>query len=97
MKKRFYFGLLPITALLFISWTLPDNKQYPPDVEAVLVKAGSNRLELEKALQYFQKRGDEQMLRATYFLISNMDIHYSETYNLKDSIGNRIRFCEQCF
>ncbi len=34
------------------------------------------------------------MLQAAYFLIRNMDIHYTETYYLTDSTGRKVEFCE---
>lgn len=96
MKKQSvcYISVLVI-AYSFISWSSPINStKYPNNVEVVLAKAGNNRLELEKALRYFKEKGDEQMLQALYFLIANMDIHYSETYYLRDKIGRKIEFNE---
>ncbi len=71
------------------SW---DSRQYPIDVETALEKAGNNRRELEKVWDYFIKKGDQQMLQAAYFLIRNMDIHYTETYYLTDTTGRKVEF-----
>ena len=47
---------------MFISWTVVgDSRQYPLDVETALKKAGNNRRELEKVLDYFIKKGDQQI------------------------------------
>ena len=45
---------------LFFFYTGCDTQQtkYPFSVETVLAKAGNNRKELEKALDYFYKQGD---------------------------------------
>ena len=68
---------------------------YPEKVEAVLNKAGKNRKELEKSIAYFKHSKDSLKLKAIYFLISNMDIHYSENYYWADSAsGKRIVFNE---
>ena len=69
LKRIFGYGMLFVTTLMILSWTFIDDRQYPPDVENILVKAGENRHELEKALRYFQMKGDRQMLQAAYFLI----------------------------
>ena len=71
LKRIFSYVMLFIMALLLVSWTITDNRQYPPEVEYVLVKSGENRHELEKMLRYFQEKGDEQMLQAAFFLVRN--------------------------
>ncbi|MBT1696713.1 hypothetical protein KK083_07500 [Fulvivirgaceae bacterium PWU4] len=46
----------------------------PPDgVQGVLRKAGENRPELEKVIEHFSRSGDEEKLKAAYFLIENME------------------------
>lgn len=94
MKRGASYILLLIVTSGFISWTIPTDKHFPNDVEVILTKAGNNRSELETALLYFAEKGDEQMLQAAYFLIKNMDIHYSETYYLTDSTGKKVEFRE---
>lgn len=66
---------------LFFFYTGCDTQQtkYPFSVETVLAKAGNNRKELEKALDYFYKQGDSIKIKAIEFLVAHMDIHYSET------------------
>ncbi len=46
----------------------------------ILEEAGKNRAELEKAIAYFSKKGDALQLKALYFLLTNMGIHYSSDY-----------------
>lgn len=70
------------------------QKQYPAEVEAVLQQTKTNRGELEKALQYFYNTKDQQKIKAINFLVSNMDIHASETYYWADSSGNKVTFDE---
>lgn len=94
LKRIFSYVMLFIMALLLVSWTITDNRQYPPEVEYVLVKSGENRHELEKMLRYFQEKGDEQMLQTAFFLVRNMDIHFSETYFWHDKDGNKVDFNE---
>ena len=87
--KRLFILILNFTPLLATA-----QKQYPADVEAVLQQTKTNRGELEKALQYFYNTKDQQKIKAINFLVSNMDIHASETYYWADSSGNKILFDE---
>lgn len=86
--------------MLFVSATtspvLAQNK-IPGSVLAVLGQTKKNRHELEKAIQYYQLSGDSLKLKAIYFLIKNMDIHYSASYFWADSAGNRLEFNEQAY
>ena len=81
---------------LFFFYTGCDTQQtkYPFSVETVLAKAGNNRKELEKALDYFYKQGDSIKIKAIEFLVAHMDIHYSETYYWKTREGKRVDFSE---
>ena len=63
-------------------------------VDLALIKAGKNRIELEKAISYFKKANNPLKLRAVYFLIANMDIHSSATYGWVDNKGNNIPYDE---
>jgi hypothetical protein len=67
---------------------------YPVNVEATLKKAGKNREELEKVITYCRKTEDRLKLKAAYFLIANMDIHYSMDYYWEDISGKRVAFSE---
>jgi Transglutaminase-like superfamily. len=67
---------------------------YPSEVETVLRQSGKNRQELERAINYFQQSGDSLKLKAIYFLIANMDIHYSADYYWADSLNHHLPFNE---
>lgn len=82
----FFILLLPI--FLF------SQKSYPEEVSQVLIKAGSNKMELEKAIMHYSEPKDSLKLKAAYFLIANMDIHYSANYFLRDSTGKKVSFTE---
>lgn len=71
------FSLLAAT----ISFCANNNSsKYPPEVEKVLVKAGTNRIELERFLNYCRQTNDSLKWKAGCFLVANMDAHYSENY-----------------
>lgn len=82
---------LKILILLLPFWI---QAQHPAPVEAVLKKAGNNRVELEKAIQYCNKSGDSLKTKAIYFLIANMDIHSSSDYYWEDAAGKKIAYNE---
>jgi hypothetical protein len=90
MKRQLlcWLWLCPVLA------TAQPPALYPKEVELVLQKAGANRTELEKAIDYFSKQGDAEKKRAIEFLISNMDIHSSSTYYWADSTGRRVNYNE---
>jgi hypothetical protein len=70
---------------------------FPKEVDVVLQKAGKNRGELEKAIDYFRKGGDTLKLKAICFLVANIDIHFSISYKWFDSKGNRLAFDDQAY
>jgi hypothetical protein len=88
MKKLFYCLILIFPVVSFC-----QNK-YPDSVEAVLRQSKGHRGELEKAIDHFKRSGDSLKLKAIYFLVSNMDIHYSENYYWVDSLGNKVSYNE---
>lgn len=73
---------LSITILVtFLGCTFDSSNNYNLDsgldlntnnLEAALLESGSNRNELEKVLNYYEKRGDKKRLEAAKFLISNL-------------------------
>jgi hypothetical protein len=85
-----------LVIVLFTAFTGISRGQivYPKGVERVLTKAGSNRPELEKVILYCKKTNDPFKLRAAYFLIENMDIHYSRDYYWENAAGKRLVFNE---
>jgi hypothetical protein len=83
-----WVSILPLLCLA------QNEKHYSPEVETVLKKAGTNRTELEKALEFFYKSGDPLKAKAIEFLVANMDIHYSASYFWADSSGKKVSFNE---
>lgn len=83
---KYFFVLLPTF--------LCAQPRYPLNVKQVLDKVGSNKPELQKALNYFYSKGDEMQIKAINFLIANMGIHRSFNYYWADGKGKRIPFNE---
>jgi hypothetical protein len=83
------------TLLLFSAFCTIAQNSLPKNVATVLNKAGKNKGELEKViLRYNQNKADSLKLKATYFLISNMDIHSSIDYYWADGTGKKIPYNE---
>ena len=81
--------------ILFLAlFVLNSYAQYPDAVEQNLKKSGKNRTELEKAIVYCQKSKDPLKLKAIYFLIANMDKHYSSDYYWENKDKQKIAFSE---
>lgn len=85
---------LNIKKVIFLLFPFLLHAQYPDSLEAVLKKAGNNRPELEKALQYANKTGDELKIKAMQFLISNMDIHTSTDYYWENNQKEKVDYNE---
>ena len=83
--------------VIFLLFPLVLHAQYPNAVEAVLKKAGNNRAELEKALQYTNKTGDALKIKAMQFLISNMDIHSSSDYYWENEAKEKVDYNELAY
>ena len=66
----------------------------PQNIEIVLSKAEKNREELKRVILHYQKLKDNQKLQAAYFLIANMEDHYSEDYIWTDETGKNLNFDE---
>ena len=88
MKKLLYCLILIFPVVSF------GQHKYPDNVEAVLRQSKTNRIELEKAIDHFKKSGDSLKLQAIFFLVSNMDVHYSANYYWVDSSGNKVPYNE---
>lgn len=86
-----------IKKVFFLLFPFILHAQYPIAVEAVLKKAGSNRAELEKALQYSNKTGDALKIKAMQFLISNMDIHSSADYYWVNEAKEKVDYNELAY
>ncbi|MBC8054225.1 MAG: transglutaminase domain-containing protein [Sphingobacteriaceae bacterium] len=83
--------LLLFLPIISIAQSNPKNKE---EAMVNIVKAGSNRSELEKVILYFKKSIDPLKLETAYFLIANMDIHHSADYYWIDSLEKKVRFQE---
>jgi hypothetical protein len=83
--------LLLISALCI---TLSISALKPDEAADILSKAGKNRAELEKAISFYKKKGDSQRLNALYFLLKNMDIHYSANYYWANEANQRVYYNE---
>lgn len=64
-------NILPVLLLLFLACN-----SIPESYQNVLVKAGSNRTELEKVVAHYDSVGNAEKLKAAYFLIGNMEDRY---------------------
>jgi hypothetical protein len=97
IKKRNHFAFLTVVMIALVCFpvsVIAQKKAGSINLETNLIKAGKNRPELEKAITYFKRSKDPQKLEALYFLISNMDIHYSANYTYVDSTGKTQSFNE---
>jgi hypothetical protein len=86
-------SFLCISIVLF-AISVTAQPLYPSKVEEILKQSKSNRHELEKVINHFQSKEDSLKLKAVYFLIANMDIHYADDYYWVDSSGKTIAFSE---
>lgn len=59
---------------------------YPSFIESILINSKENRKELEFTLDYFSKRNDSLKEKALYFLLKNINKHYS--YNPAKFLNN---------
>ncbi len=101
--------MITLFVLPVISIEAQTAKTYPTLVEAVLQKAGANRVELEQFLDKYRtdepkssgnsntKNETNLKYKAACFLVSNMDIHYSETFYWADSLNQKVEFNEQSY
>lgn len=99
------FAALAITLLLLLPVNAQKStpKTFPLEVETVLKKSVNNRVELEKFLDFYrpfknksiiEHQDDSLKWKAACYLISNMDIHYSETFYWADSLQHKVEFDE---
>lgn len=92
MIKIIFFIIYLFFASIFLGGcdlSILQQREYSPEINSVLIKAGGNRIELEKALDHFYNKKDPVKIKAIEFLITNMDIHYSETYYWKDLLNRK--------
>ncbi len=70
------------------------QKNIPNDVRQVINKARHKEDLLTVIHRYSQNKQDNLKLKAAFFLIANMDVHFSQDYYWADSLGRRIDFNE---
>ena len=63
-----FFSICLLLTYLYTSCSFPSK-----NVRTVMDAAGDNKAELEKVIEYYKSSGDEEKLKAAYFLIGNMD------------------------
>lgn len=94
--KNILFSKIKYILLILIISTLSswgkDVVQCPYETLVALEKAGSNKKELEKAIEYFQNSGDRKKIEAICFLIANMPGHEYIRFALKNSSGTIVPF-----
>ena len=83
-------GYFIIILLIALIGSCSGFSKYPPDVADALRRAGDNRAELEKVINYFESSGDSLMLEAAYFLIGNMEGHNYAVIAYYDTSGNEV-------
>jgi hypothetical protein len=84
-----------IVVVILMVWSASiAQSPYPDSIQNVLNKAGGNKAELEKAIKHFSTAGDSLKLKAIYFLIANMDIHYSIDYYWANNREEKVFFDE---
>ncbi len=78
MRKKLFVLRLAFLSLLFINCVDLNKNSYPKDVLYSIEKAGGNKKELIKVLDYYKRLPQDSLkYRAVCFLISNMKGHYS--------------------
>jgi len=92
MPQSRYGFIITIVIGVCITATKAQTPAYPPDVQAVLDKAGENKSELEKALEHYHASDDTLKLQAAYFLVANMEGHSYVTFALYDSLKEELPF-----
>jgi hypothetical protein len=83
MPKKLISCFVIVIALSILSFA--GEIQYPATVDSALVKADSNKAELEKVIAHYRESGDTLKLQAAYYLIGNMDGHSYMVFGLYDS------------
>ncbi len=90
-KTRFAASLITAVILPF-NIIIAGDSTFPPEVNEILEKAGTNRVELEKTLNHYKSDPDTLKYQAACYLIGNMEGHSCVTYALKDTLGSEIEF-----
>ncbi len=78
--------------LIALSCLKSDNPGLPDKVVRVIQQTGFNRVELTKTIGHFLYAPDSLPLKAAYFLIGNMERHYSIDYEIRDASGKTFHY-----
>lgn len=89
---RYYFLLLFFSIILgvFIFY-LVGREQIPDAVREALQQAGANKKELLTLIRHYKTKGQEEHLKAAYFLIRNMSGKSSYIYDVKSLSLNALK------
>ncbi|MBQ7238880.1 MAG: hypothetical protein IJS20_08820 [Bacteroidales bacterium] len=82
--KHHLGGLLLLFVSIIAFHCVSCNQEESNEIQAALEQAGTNRLELERALEYFEKQSDKRKIAAARFLVRNMQYHYTKTSKTLD-------------
>jgi hypothetical protein len=93
-KKSLFTKTVALTIGLFLigGFVSAQTPSYPPEIEAALDSAKTNRPNLERVLKHYAESKDTLMYKAACFLIANMEGHCYATYALRDTLDNEIPF-----
>ncbi len=86
MRKKILVFIFSSLFVSFVYGKIPDK------VMKVINKAGNNKSEFFRAINYFEKQKDNRKLEALYFLIRNMEDKSYIKYSVVDKNGNPINF-----
>lgn len=104
MRWKLWFVALPVLAVLLPACVPPSPRTsaraarpapaslWPADVAAALDAAGTNRGELERALQHYRDTGDAQRRHAAEYLIAHMQGHSYGILAFYDSTHAEVPF-----
>ncbi|MEM0941213.1 MAG: discoidin domain-containing protein [Bacteroidota bacterium] len=67
-----YYDIKSQLILPLLCFCIISCNTIPPNVGRTLEQAGNNKTELYKVIEHYKRSGDDQKLKAAYFLIENM-------------------------
>lgn len=80
--------------ILIFSFFIVHLNVISQNLEASLKLSGDNRINLEEVLNHYKNNGEKQKYQAAVFLIKNMPLHKSVSYDWYDKNNNKIEFSE---
>lgn len=91
------FHFLFFAVCLILAYSCSHDNKLPKEVKEIVELTKSNQQELLKVIDYYNSTGEDQKLKAAYFLIENMYHHYSLGSKWVDDSGIDIGFDEFSF